>query len=110
MLYFCKKNATIHCGDVRNKTRGLTYFLREQARHKKINSKLTIFEITFQFGQNFWSWNMNPPNDPPEVNVNGQTSSVERPQTSAAIAAKSSTGKNMKRSANFYIYEGLTTT
>ena len=53
---------------------------------------------------------MNPPNDPPEVNVNGQTSSVERPQTSAAIAAKSSTGKNMKRSANFYIYEGLTTT
>ena len=36
---------------------------------------------------------MNPPNDPPEVNVNGQTSSVERPQTSAAIAAKSSTGK-----------------
>ena len=43
---------------------------------------------------------MNPPNDPPEVNVNGQTSSVERPQTSAAIAAKSSAGKNVKRNAN----------
>ena len=31
---------------------------------------------------------MNPPNDPPEVNVNGQTSTIERPQTSAAIAGK----------------------
>ena len=31
---------------------------------------------------------MNPPNDPPEVNVNGQTSNIERPQTSAAIAGK----------------------
>ena len=53
---------------------------------------------------------MNPPNDPPEVNVNGQTSSVERPQTSAAIAAKSSTGKNVKRNANFYLYGRLTPT
>ena len=35
---------------------------------------------------------MNPPNDPPEVNVNGQTSTIERPQTSAAIAAKTSSG------------------
>ena len=31
---------------------------------------------------------MNPPNDPPEVNVNGQTANIERPQTSAAIAGK----------------------
>ena len=31
---------------------------------------------------------MNPPNDPPEVNVNGQTSNIERPQTSAAIAGR----------------------
>ena len=31
---------------------------------------------------------MNPPNDPPEVNVNGQTATIERPQTSAAIAGK----------------------
>ena len=53
---------------------------------------------------------MNPPNDPPEVNVNGQTSSVERPQTSAAIAAKSSTGNYIKRNANFYIYGRLTPT
>ena len=53
---------------------------------------------------------MNPPNDPPEVNVNGQTSSVERPQTSTAIAAKSSAGKNDKRNANFYIYGRLTPT
>ena len=31
---------------------------------------------------------MNPPNDPPEVNVNGQTSTIEKPQTSSAISAK----------------------
>ena len=37
--------------------------------------------------------NMNPPNEPPEVNVNGQTTTIERPQTSAAIAAKNSSGK-----------------
>ena len=53
---------------------------------------------------------MNPPNDPPEVNVNGQTSSVERPQTSAAIAAKSSTGKCIQINANFYIDGRLTAT
>ena len=36
---------------------------------------------------------MNPPDDPPEVNVNGQTTTIEKPQTSAAIAAKSSASK-----------------